>query len=374
MKITVVPNVVSPIVNVPENMSIVKSAILFGSELSKLEVSRVTVCGFPHIEGNGSLASDPGSVFLYLWRPGDLISKPDMVARASYVFMLFHEQDKLITDFDKLARILNEKKVFMFNGEFANWVRANTSIKVDTAIEHPVEPVPERLDLAVAGERIKGFVSPQITLWVSPSVRKNSLEGFFGCLDAIALYREPVTLNVISNITSGNLRDSLELFHAPSNADVREHPNPTHSNLYEIISSSHIVVVPSIDEGYHLPIYESARFGCAVVCSDIPANRQARKRNPGVILVPLYPDGLVCGHPHEEISSSLPLGNLDYVEFVSILSECMSDYRSIAARMGEYMRKGHPRRQMWSLQEGTVREVFGLVPRRSPGRAPVVFL
>lgn len=374
MKITVVPNVVSPIVNIPENMSIVKSAILFGNELSKLEVSKVTVCGFPHIEGNGAMAADPGSIFLYLWRPGDLLSKPDIVARAAYIFMLLHEQDKLITNFDKLAQILNGKKVFMFNGEFANWIRTNTGIKVDTSVEHPVEPIPDRIDLAVAAERIKAFTTPQITLWVSPSIRKNSLEGFFGCLDAIGAYREPVTLNVVSNISSGNLRDSLELFHAPTNADVREYPNPTYSTLYDIVSSSHIVVVPSIDEGYHLPIYEAARFGCAVVCSDIPANRQARKRNPGVILVPVFSDGLVCGHPHEEISSSLPLGNVDYVELVSTLTESMAEFRSIAARMNEYMRKGHPRRQSWSLQENVVREAFGLVPRRSPGRAPVVYL
>lgn len=274
----------------------------------------------------------------------------------------------------KLASILKGKKVYMFNSEFAEWVKKSTELPIITSIEHPIEPIPDRFDMKTAINRIAVANDPIITLWTSPSVRKNSLEGFFGCLDAIAIFKQPVVMNVVSNITGGNLRDSAELFAVPRNADLREYPNPPYGTLYDIVSGSHIIVIPSVDEGYHLPVYEASRFGCSLVVADIPANRQAKRRNPNVKLAPVIPEGLICGHPHEEISSAVPLGNLDYVGFVETLLTEMESYRAIATRMGEYMRKGHPTRQLWTLSENALQSYFGLGLRRNQGRAPITFL
>lgn len=374
MKVTVVPNVTGKINNIPENMSIVKSAILFANELTKCEVAKVNVCGFPQVETGGTLAEDHGLLILYLWRPGDLLAKSEMAKRADHIFMLFHEQDKFITDFEALKNLLQEKKLYMFNPEFANWVRDKTGLKIDTSIEHPVEPIPDAFDVSGCIKRIQRSEEPNITLWASPSVRKNSVEGLFGCLDALSLYRERATLNVVSNISSGNLLESRDLLSIPRNVNLVEIANPSYSTLYSVLGGTHVMVLPSVDEGFHLPVYESSRFGTSVICADIPTNRYAKRRNPNVCTVSLIENGLICGHPHEEIGKAFKLGVLNYKELVESILDEIKSFQSISSRMADYMKKGHLTRQMWRIEEQTMQKTLGLSYKKSPGRAPVIYL
>ena len=108
--------------------------------------------------------------------------------------------------------------------------------------------------------------------------------------------------SAIRHLLDNNLSEILEIFdefhvignsHSLSHSKVFYHINMADDQLKNLLKNSSTVVVPSLMEGFGLPVIEAMQAGCLTVASNIPAFKEILE-DTGIFFDPLNPKSILA--------------------------------------------------------------------------------
>ena len=101
-------------------------------------------------------------------------------------------------------------------------------------------------------------------------------------------------------------------------------PRLTDNELAHVYSRSAVVVVPSFDEGFSLPVLEAAQLGCRVVASDIAAHRE-QVSDSRILFDPQSVDSLMQSIAFALATRDKPYRIFDHARELNQLTERLLD-------------------------------------------------
>lgn len=156
---------------------------------------------------------------------------------------------------------------------------------------------PTRL-LAAEPVRIEGLRPGGFALFVGDLNRRKNPGFLFDLWEAVRRERDLVLV-----VAGGDGRPTAELHRAAergaASGQVVVIGPIDDGRLRWLYESCAVVCVPSIDEGFGLPVVEASALGAPVIASDLPVFRELAVGRPGVTLRPLDPDAWVELLRHE---------------------------------------------------------------------------
>lgn len=232
-----------------------------------------------------------------------------------------------------LNLVARAKKVFCMSrtvsDQYLAWKASNDLPKQPTAVLYPPAPrfssVTSNRDNS--SSRLSGDVKSLRVLAVAPLIRRKNLRVLFSALEAVLATREvKVSLTLVcpaSSEVDSVARRSLRRLSRDSSARVKVLREIPDSELTSLYRQAEVLAVPSLYEGFGLPLVEAAIFGCAVIASDIPVFREVAEQVDVTLVDPYAPEAwanaLITASPSMPRSNSnlrLP----DTTDFLTTLS------------------------------------------------------
>ena len=141
---------------------------------------------------------------------------------------------------------------------------------------------PIKLGWVAAGKSLPKSLEPRQEnrkiLAVAPLLRRKNLRVVFAAIQRLIRNgSSPIELNLVCPVSASIDPEALRLLRelkALNSVRVTQHRDITDSKLKSLYQESHLVVVPSLYEGFGLPIVEARAAGCCVIASDIPVFRE----------------------------------------------------------------------------------------------------
>lgn len=363
------PSTAESISGEPEpGLSIHRVAKALGLLLSGLEISRVQVCSAARAERN----PDPKIArILCCFRPYDIKAWYRRL-NFTHVVLLLHEQDKVGQDINHAKEILKDKKVIVVSNDSKEYLEG-IGVNVDGVVNLPYGSSKE-FPKKVIKETVTSLSMPSVTLWTGPHTRKNSLYGLYALLDAGQEYGKNFNATIMCMSSVGEesiqpIRGFLRTAPQLSNMHYDVISCPDDRERDRILATSTTVVMPTFDEGYHIPIREAARFKTDIVTSDIPVNRELRKLTNNVRTIQTESREIVGAEMDEFPMGFQEMNVPKYGEMVSQIVKSMKSWEKIKNIKTKSLKNGsfyaplqNPKLDQWT-------EAIGVKKRKTPGMA-----
>lgn len=312
-------------------LSIAKASAELAQTISKLDVRNVTVCSA--VASRDEILNDQGRgpKLAYLFRPTDVLAHREVFKKCTHVQLLIHEQDIIEKFFENSLEYLKGKVVGFLSTDHAN-LFARYGIQGFGTVPIPTERFPETINTSSIIDLLKNLPRPRIVIMSNNSVRKNLYKGILACMDAIGKYGDVVNLDIVVNAGLSTGATNITDYFPPTKAILNFYDTPSKKDMYTLVSTGSVLVLPSIDEGYNMVLREMGRTGIDIVCSDISVNREYKLRNKDCKIVPLV-QKTIFPSSHDEIARPIELGDIDYKLFVEEIYTSLVNWQNIKERM-----------------------------------------